>query len=313
MATTRANRQKTPAKATTKQQSMLRRATKSYLIPIMFILIIGIVGYQAVNSVAAATTLPFGLFKSTNNDQYSFPSVPKYAIQYYGWQEGFQTADADAAWKAGTEVYAEMQTCGNPCDTTGVPISGVTNGTYDAYLTSFAKSIKAFGHPVLLTFDHEMNGSWYPWGDTKVTPTQWIAAWQHVAAVMRTYAPNANTVWAPNIEEGAAPVANYWPGKGYPAARVGVIGLDGYYQNTGSNWSNTFAKSVTDLKKVGGSRTFMITETGVPSTDSNDVSQIDNLIAGARSAKAASVMYFDSSTKWTFTSKGQAEFVKDVK
>lgn len=272
-------------------------------------------------AAASASTLqtgptpqPFGLFESSNNLQYSFPVTPQYAIQYYGWYENFQTADAQAAWNAGTETFAELQTCGNPCDSaTSYPITNVINGTYDSYLNNFANAVAAFGHPVLLTFDHEMNGSWYPWGDTEITPTQWIEAWQHVTSLISSIAPNAVWVWAPNIEQGAASVASYWPGNGYLNPHVNVVGLDGYFQNSGSTWANTFSQSVTDVMSAsGGIYPFMVTETGVPSADSNGVSQIDNLVAGARSVGAAALMYFDSGTKWAFTSAEQSEFVNDV-
>jgi Glycosyl hydrolase family 26 len=263
---------------------------------------------------ATAAALPFGLFEGSNNDKYSFPVTPRYATQYYGWNENFQTADAKAAWNAGTEVFAELQTCGNPCNTSSFPITNVIKGTYDPYLKNFAKEVAAFGHPVLLTFDHEMNGSWYPWGDTEITPTQWIEAWQHVTSLISSIAPNAIWVWAPNIEQGAAPVASYWPGHGYPNPHVSIVGLDGYLQNSGSTWANTFSQSITDVMTVSGRKyPFIVAETGVPSTDSNNVSQIDNLVAGARSAGAAALMYFDSSTKWAFTPAEQSEFVNNVK
>jgi mannan endo-1,4-beta-mannosidase len=263
---------------------------------------------------AQATALPFGLYESSNNDQYAFPVTPDYAIQFYGWYESFQTADAQAAWNAGTETFAELQTCGNPCNSsTSVPISNVINGTYDTYLVNFAKQVAAFGHPVLLTFDHEMNGNWYPWGDTEITPTQWIEAWQHVTSVISSIAPNAVWVWAPNIEQGAASVATYWPGNGYPNPHVNIVGLDGYLRTSGSTWANTFSQSVADIHAAsGGGYPFVVAETGVASTDSNGVAQIDNLVAGARSAGAAALMYFDANSPWAFTPAEQSEFVSDV-
>jgi hypothetical protein len=257
---------------------------------------------------------PFGLFQISNNDQYPFPVTPQYAVQYYSWYEKFQTANAQAAWNARTETFAELQTCGNPCDSaTSYPIANVINGAYDSYLKNFANEVAAFGHPVMLTFDHEMNGKWYPWGDTEVTPTQWIGAWQHVTSLISSIAPNAVWVWAPNIEQGAAPVASYWPGNGYPDPHVGIVGLDGYFQNSGSTWANTFSRSFTDVMTVsGGTYPFVVAETGVPSTDSNGVSQIDNLVAGARSVHAAALMYFDCGTEWAFTPAEQSEFASDV-
>jgi hypothetical protein len=268
----------------------------------------------AARSPVPAAPLPLGLYQSSNNAQYSFPVTPAYAIQYYGWYEPFQTADAQAAWNAGTETFVELQTCGNPCNaSTSVPITNVISGTYDSYLVKFADAVAAFGHPVLLTFDHEMNGAWYPWGDTTITPAQWIAAWQHVTSIISSIAPNAVWVWAPNIEQGAAPVGSYWPGNGYVDPHVDAVGLDGYFQNSGSTWANTFSQSVRDVMAASGAvYPFVVAETGVPSTDSNGVSQIDNLVAGARSVGAAALMYFDSGAKWSLTPAEQSELVNDV-
>jgi Glycosyl hydrolase family 26 len=258
----------------------------------------------------SAAGLPFGLFQIVNNGQYSFPATPAYAIQYYAWNEPFQTADAQAAWNAGTEMFAELQTCGNPCNSsTSVPITGVINGTYDSYLAAFATEVAAFGHPVLLTFDHEMNGSWYPWGDTEITPTQWIEAWQHVTSLISSIAPNATWVWAPNIEPGAASVAPYWPGNGYPNPHVNIVGLDGYFGSPGATWANTFSQSVADVMAAsGGAYPFIVSETGVASTDPNSVAQIDSLLAGARSAGAVAVMYFDCFSEWTLSPAEQSAF-----
>lgn len=269
----------------------------------------------AIPASASASTaaLPFGLFQSSNNLQYSFPVTPDYAVQYYSWQEGFQAADAQAAWNAGTETFVELQTCGNPCDSTGISINNVINGVYDTYLTNFANSVKAFGDPVMITFDHEMNGSWYPWGDTEITPTQWIAAWQHVTSLISSIAPNVTWVWAPNIEQGAAPVSSYWPGIGYSNPNVGIVALDGYFRTTGSTWANTFAQSVADVESAsGGDYPFVVAETGVPSSDSNNIAQIENLIAGAQSVNAAVLLYFDSGAEWSLTGAEQSEFIQDI-
>ena len=276
-------------------------------------LIASVASSATLHTPTSTAGLPLGLFESSNNDQYSFPVTPAYAIQYYGWQEGFQTARAQAAWHTGTEVFAELQTCGNPCGSTGISITNVTNGKYDAYLTNFADAVKAFGYPVMLTFDHEMNGSWYPWGDTEITPAQWIAAWQHVTTLINSIASNVTWAWVPNIEQGAASVSSYWPGIGYSDPHVDVVGLDGYFQNTGSTWANTFSASVADVESASGAQfPFIVAETGVPSTDPNNVAQIDNLVSGAQSAGATALMYFDCGTKWSLTTADQAELIQDV-
>ena len=119
-----------------------------------------------------------------------------------------------------------------------------------------------------------------------MTPTQWIAAWDYVTGLIGSIASNATFVWAPNIEAGAVSFAQYWPGN----AHVGAVGLDGYYGNTWANWSNSFAKSVADLRALNTlGMLFIVAETGIPNTDASAVAQADGLFAGARSAGAASV------------------------
>jgi beta-mannanase len=157
-----------------------------------------------------------------------------------------------------------------------------------------------------------MNGKWYPWGDTEITPSLWIEAWQYVTSVISSIATNAVWVWAPNVEQGAASVSQYWPGNGYSDPHVNVVGLDGYFRDPGATWSNTFSQSVTDVMAVtDGNYPFMVAETGVPSTDPDGVSQINNLLAGARSSGAMALMYFDD-RKWFLTPSERSAFVSDI-
>jgi hypothetical protein len=53
----------------------------------------------------------------------------------------------------------------------------------------------AAGVPTLVRFAHEMNGTWYPWGQD---PTAYIAAFRTVAEAVHRDAPTAAMVWAPN-------------------------------------------------------------------------------------------------------------------
>ena len=40
--------------------------------------------------------------------------------------------------------------------------------------------MRAFGEPVALSFGHEMNGDWYPWGTKQTTAASFVAAWRHI-------------------------------------------------------------------------------------------------------------------------------------
>ncbi len=49
-------------------------------------------------------------------------------------------------------------------DPDGISIAAIASGRYDGYLSSYAEAVRAYRHPVILSFGHEMNGSWYSWG-----------------------------------------------------------------------------------------------------------------------------------------------------
>jgi hypothetical protein len=273
----------------------------------------------------AASVQHFGLYQSTNNLSYSIGSSSEYvsAIQYYGWNENVQTANITALPRSVTP-FLELQTCGNPCNTaTAVSLSSVIAGNSDTYLTNYASSIASTDRHVYLTFDHEMNGSWYPWdwysGNAQFTSqTQqqqlWIQAWNHITSKI-----NANTtakslitwVWAPNIEQGGTSVKAYWTNGSYTISNVNWVGLDGYYANTGTTWGNRFTASYKDVESVSHSKPFMVSETGIPAGNSNAASQESNLVQGAKSVGAKAVEYFDSGN-YVMTSAMQTTWLTDV-
>lgn len=79
----------------------------------------------------------------------------------------------------------------------------ITNGSKDTYITKMATEAKAFGKPVFIRLDWEMNGGWYNGYDQTggTTPAMFVASWQHVRSIFRTIAPNAAFVWCPNVGE----------------------------------------------------------------------------------------------------------------
>jgi hypothetical protein len=262
----------------------------------------------SIPGAMAAPAQPYGLYLSTNNLNYTIGTSSEYAgaIQYYGWGEGVQSSEVSALPSSVTP-FLELQTCGNPCNSsTSVSLSSVIAGDSDMYLANFASSVASLGRNLYLTFDHEQNGSWYPWdwygGNSQFTSqaqqeSEWIQAWNHVTGVIDQNAAAQSLitwVWAPNIEQGGSAVANYWSSGGYTVANVGMAGLDGYYANTGTTWSNRFASSYADVENASGDLPFMVSETGIPPGDSDATSQEENLISGAERAGAQVVFYFDA-------------------
>jgi hypothetical protein len=68
------------------------------------------------------------------------------------------------------------------------------------------------GVPVIVRFAHEMNGSWYPWGQQ---PDDYVEAFRRVADAVHEQAPSSAMMWAPNY------------GGGYPFAGGAYESLPG--------------------------------------------------------------------------------------
>src|ERR1039458_5761636 len=219
-------------------------------------LVLGTTAASAVSRLPSQNGMTLGVYTPQNFSGWtgitSWESggglAPNVVNYYSGWGEGFNTTFANTATSHGTEPFVEMEpwndgavTKSACASTSGVPsMVDIANGGYDSYLKSFAASIKAYGHTFLLTFAHEMNGNWYPWGNggcEGTTPAQWLAAWKHVYTVMRGVTTNAQFVWVPNDEQGAGPVAPYWPGTAYEQ----TVGLDAYLMQDSNTYPATIA------------------------------------------------------------------------
>ena len=96
--------------------------------------------YAGVSAVSAATGVK--------------PALVPY---YSGWFEPFQASFATAAARDGAVPIVQM----NP---DGVRVAAIASGRYDGYLRSYAKAVRAYHRPVIVSFGHEMNGDWYSWG-----------------------------------------------------------------------------------------------------------------------------------------------------
>lgn len=194
-----------------------------------------------------------------------FSAAPvKSATQYLAWLGPFPAAFNTLCAAAGSTMYLNLE----PWNTWGggasPTIPDIAAGKYDSYLTTIGQAIKAGGVTVNVTWAHEMNGTWYPWGIESVTPAQWIAGWQHVYTTIKAAAGSlASMVWCPNNND-VGPVTPYWPGQAY----VDLAAFDGYLNTT--NASQTFASfvepTVAEIRKLTSGPVWNA-ETGVQGTN----------------------------------------------
>ena len=183
-----------------------------------------------------------------------------------------------------------------------VSLADIAAGRYDSYLRDYASAVRAFHCRVALSFGHEMNGSWYPWGRPHTSPGTFIAAWRHIYRVFKaehvhnvTWAWDPDHVWQPNY--GFSWASEWWPGASY----VDWIGIDGY-QRPGETFRSIFAKQLANIRSFTTKPVF-IAETGVaPSADQS--SQIAGLFAAVTRYHLIGLIWFDINRKESWKLEG---------
>jgi hypothetical protein len=210
-----------------------------------------------------------------------FSAAPVKSVTYFNaWLGPFPTVLNQLAAQRGATVYLNLE----PQNTWGggpnPKMTDIAKGANDSYLTSIGNAIKAGGNDVWVTFAHEMNGTWYPWGIQAVTPAQWQAAWKHVCDVIRAAAGgHAKMVWCPNNAD-VGPVAPYYPGASY----VDVHAFDGYLNtdHPGATYASFVKQTVDQIRAVAGDVPIWNAETSV-SPDGNRAQRYAQFIADMHS------------------------------
>ena len=179
-------------------------------------------------------------------------------------------------------------------------LGAIAAGRYDAYLGRLAAEVRALGAPVALSFAHEMNGSWYPWGFLHIQPQVFVAAWRHVHQFLAA-AGAGQVIWvwtvahtAPQAGSLFAPVGPYWPG----AAYVNWVGLDIYYSNPRTTFRTAFTPTIAAVRRFT-SQPILLSETAVPN-QYDQLQQINNLFAGARAARLLGVIWYDQDARMSW-------------
>ena len=83
---------------------------------------------------------------------------PDVVMYYSGWFVPFPTGFATTAANNGAVPLVQMD------PDAGISSPAIAAGQYDGYLSAYAEAVRAYRHPVILSFGHEMNGIWYTLG-----------------------------------------------------------------------------------------------------------------------------------------------------
>jgi hypothetical protein len=210
---------------------------------------------------------------------------PDVDMYYSGWMEPFQTSFATAAASHGAVPLVQI-------DPTGVKLTAITSGKYDAYLISFADAVRSYGRPVILGFGHEMNGTWYTWADGHATATEFVDAWRHIVKLFREVgAGNVTWLWTINIIENQAGIhspAPWWPGSAY----VNWVGIDGYYTKSSLTFAPLFGPTITKVRELT-TDPILVAETAAGSA-AGQPAKIADLFAGISTFNLLGFVWFDA-------------------
>lgn len=224
--------------------------------------------------LVAATGKIAGVFSPNspyNNGEYdryvsAAGSAPNALNLFTKWDSPFRADAADKSYARGAipVVSWESWVDGSPADDANFTLASIAGGAHDDYVRTFAKDVAAYGKPVILRFDHEMNGSWYPWGSgvNGNTAEQYQASWRHVHDIFtEENATNAAWVWSANvvraIPHGRVPLAGLYPGDDY----VDYVGITGYDLGNEPDATALF-QPTTDVVRAFTAKPFLLSEIG---------------------------------------------------
>jgi mannan endo-1,4-beta-mannosidase len=167
----------------------------------------------------------------------------------------------------------------------GSSLPRITTGRYDSYLRHYATSVKRLGHRVVLSFGHEMNGTWNSWGAGHARPSRFVAAWRRIHNIFRR-AGVRNVAWSWDPSHVGEPPRPWWPGRRY----VDKIGIDGY-QRPGDTFAHIFADRLASIRHFT-SKPVYIAETSV-APGRHQVRQIVDLFNGVQRFHLSGFVWFD--------------------
>jgi hypothetical protein len=139
------------------------------------------------------------------------------------WLAAVKEADAN-----GSVVHMTLQPNYPGC------LQDINSGAKDAYFTTFAQQVGAYGKLIYLRPMQEVNltvGEW-KWSDQP--PADFINAFRRIAGIFRRYAPNAKIEWnLANSNAGKHTFSEFNPGVDH----YDYVGMDGYNWGTSMPWS----------------------------------------------------------------------------
>lgn len=138
---------------------------------------------------------------------------PAIAHYYMDWTSDFPSpAEAEAA-SEGEIVFVDWTARIYGQSSPGVTWQSIASGAEDSAISAMAAQVRAFGHPVMLSFQAEPEqGQYAVYG----SPAQYVAAWRHIYDVFADDGvTNVVWVWDTMGEVSSHQYAQWYPGDAY--------------------------------------------------------------------------------------------------
>jgi hypothetical protein len=229
-----------------------------------------------------------------------------YDIHYYGWDSTFPGNN-----EADDEAHDRIPLVSWKCGDSNARIAA---GDDDSLIKARADAFRAFGHPVFLRYQWEMN----LYADTKAhaacydpktdLPTgyysakHFVAAWQRMYGIFKKEGAN-KVVWLWNPGGGGPDPTQYYPDDAY----VDWVGIDEYDRHSVS-FEDTFLPDLDDFTQFR--KPLIVVETGALADFQKQFFETSEASIRNRFPLLRGFSYLDahSGTDWSLTTEGVAGF-----
>ena len=96
---------------------------------------------------------------------------------YWG-EQNFPTGNLNVIWRHGSLPLVFWSPWDKPYEEDRGPdkfgLTEILAGKWDAYIDKWADAARGFGHPMIVVFGVEMNGTWFPWSGAYYGGAQWV-------------------------------------------------------------------------------------------------------------------------------------------
>lgn len=221
--------------------------------------------------------------------------APSALGMFSNWDAAYPAEQVKSSWQHHALPVLTWMSTGTARANTDYSFTNILNGNWDDYLYKFAGDIVKTDLPVVIRFDHEMNGNWYPWSAGRTqwnnSPEKFKQVWQYVWNIFDKVGANDDAIWlfsTARVDDiqgvsNTSAIADDYPGDAY----VDWVGASIYWRHSTepTDYQTSFGKTVSALKAVSGKPLFFA-ELGALQTDGGtDVSAkkiqwIKNTLAG---------------------------------